>query len=74
MSTDIYPHFIFIVLRFIELHGCCAFHKWKARPSTSKKLVDFIATLSLLQWSGVEPPYLMRYARIGGFSHSKKLC
>ena len=52
-----------IVLCFTALHKCCVFYTWKASPSTSKKIItSFIVVLTLLPWSGTEPPLFLSYA------------
>ena len=48
---------------FIVLHSCCLLYNLKAKPYTSKKITaHFIATLTLLQWSGTKPAISLRYA------------
>ena len=58
----------FIVLHFIVLHICCVFHKLKARPSTSKKImIHFIVTLTLLRLCGMKLTVSLGYACIYTF-------
>ena len=35
----------FIALHFIVLHRCCVFYKWKAKPSTIKKIATLFITV-----------------------------
>lgn len=57
----------FIALCFIELHRCCVFYKWEARPSTSKKKKNYnllyyeTCFIAVSVGSGTEPGVSQRY-------------
>lgn len=55
----------FVVLCFIELHGCCVFTNQRQNFPPAKMIrTRFILILTLLLWSGAYPIIFLRHACI----------